>query len=128
MGRPGQPRGVRYWLQIQFHEVSPADPPKIRNPLLPWDEATHPYVDLAHVEITEVHSPEESTWLAFEITNLPPSMALLPAKSLDHYNSLNYFRKQSSWAIRTRRLFTRLFGPHRPVPDDAPRNFNPQGM
>ena len=120
--------GVRYILQVQLHEVSADDSPEVRNPLWPWDESTHPYMDLATIEITEVFSPEESAWLGFEITNLPPSMALLPAASLDDYNSLNYFRKQSIWAIRARRAFTRLLGPQPPVPDDAPRNFNPKGM
>ena len=44
---------VRYVLQIQLHEVSAADSAEVRNPLRPWDEATHPYMDLAHVEINK---------------------------------------------------------------------------
>lgn len=123
-----QERGARYHLQVQFHEVSPADSDQVRNPLMPWNEETHPYVDLAEVEITEVLSPADSAYLAFEITNLPASMGILPAESLDDYNSLNYMRQQSIWAIRTRRFLTRRFGPPPTVPDDAPHNYNPKGM
>jgi arachidonate 5-lipoxygenase len=120
--------GARYILQVQLHEVSPDDSPEIRNPLRPWDEATHPNLDLAVVEITEVLGPQQSDWMAFEITNLPSSLAILPAASLDDYNSLNYMRRQSIWAIRARRLMLRLFGPNPVVPDDAPPNYNPKGM
>ena len=121
-------QGARYHLQIQLHEVSPADSDQVRNSLIPWNESTHPYLDLAEVEITEVLSPAESAYMAFEITNLPASMGILPARSLDDYNSLNYMRQQSIWAIRTRRFLTRRFGPVAPVPDDAPHNLSPKGM
>ena len=120
--------GIRYVLQVQLHEVSAADPPEVRNALMPWDQATHPYHDLAEVEIDEVLPPAESDRMAFEITNMPPSMGILPAISMDDYNSLNYFRKHSIWAIRTRRAFLRMLGPNEIVPDNAPRNMRPSGM
>ncbi len=119
---------VRYHLQIQLHEVTAADPADVRNPLMPWDQATHPYMDLATVEITEALTEADSAYMGFEITNLPSSMAILPATSMDDYNSLNYMRRQSIWAIRTRRAFTRLIGPHAAVPDNAPHNLDPKGM
>jgi arachidonate 5-lipoxygenase len=119
---------VTYILQLQLHEVSPSDPPEIRNALLPWDQATHPYMDLATVSITEVLSYAEQCMIAFEITNIPKSMSILPASSIDDFNSLNYMRKQSIWAIRVRRLLQRLFGPPKDTPDDAPHNMSPPGM
>ena len=121
-------RGARYHLQIQLHEVSPTDSPEIRNPLQPWDEATHPYFALATVTIDSTLSDHESSWMAFEVTNLPRSMGLLPATSLDDYNSLNYMRRQAILAIRVRWLFLKLFGYRPPVPDDAPHNKDPKGM
>jgi arachidonate 5-lipoxygenase len=143
----GEPRGVNYlkdeWLarlkagpirhvlQIQWHDVRPDDPDVIRNPLEPWDEATHPWADLAEVEITEPLSYDEQDYMAFEVTNLPPCMALLPARSMQDYNSLNYMRKQAVWSIRARWFFTRLFGRPRPYTDgDAAkvRNKRPWGI
>jgi hypothetical protein len=119
---------ISYILQVQFHEASPDDPPEIRNALMPWDEATHPYMDLAEISIQEVLSYAEQCMMAFEITNLPRSMSILPASSIHDFNSLNYMRKQSIFAIRMRRLFQRLFGPPKDVPDDAPHNMSPPGM
>ena len=119
---------VSYILQVQLHEVSPSDPPEVRNALLPWDEATHPYVDLATVSISEVLPYDEQCMMAFEITNLPRSMSILPAASVHDFNSLNYMRKQSIWAIRTRRFLQRIFGAPTATPDDAPHNMSPKGM
>lgn len=119
---------ITYRLQLQLHEVSPTDPPDVLNALLPWDEATHPYMDLATVSITEPLSYADQQYMGFEITNLPNSMSILPAKSIDDFNSLNYMRKQAIWAIRTRRFFTRRFGPPPEAPDDAPHGLSPKGM
>jgi len=119
---------VEYILQVQLHEAGPNDPPEILNALLPWDQATHPYLDLAHVSISEELPYEDQFYLGFEITNLPASMSILPAKSIDDFNSLNYMRKQSIWTIRMRRLMQRLFGPPQDAPDDAPHGLSPKGM
>lgn len=143
----GEPRSINYlkeeWLerikagpihhilQIQWHDVRPDDPDMIRNPLEPWDEATHPWVDLATVEITEPLSYVEQDDMAFEVTNLPACMALLPAKSMQDYNSLNYMRQFAVWSIRARWFFTWLFGRPREYTDaDAPkvRNKRPLGI
>lgn len=119
---------IRYVLQVQLHEASDSDSEEVFNPMFPWDEATHPYHDLATVEINELLPYEESQWMAFEVTNHPPSMSLLPSRSIHDYNSLNYMRAQSIWAIRVRWLFLRLFGPRAELPDDAPHNLRPAGM
>ncbi|HJZ93920.1 MAG TPA: hypothetical protein VKE40_23805 [Gemmataceae bacterium] len=119
---------IQYRLQLQLHEVSPDDSPEIRNCHLEWDEATHPWHELAVVEITEELSHAEACFMAFEITNLPPVMGILPSESMDDYNSVNYMRAQSIWAIRMRRLCHRLFGPPKDLPDDGPHNCSPPGM
>jgi arachidonate 5-lipoxygenase len=122
---------VHYLLQIQWHDVRPDDPDVIRNPLEPWDEATHPWADLATVEITELLSYEEQDHMAFEVTNLPPCMALLPARSMQDYNSLNYMRRHAIWSVRARWFFTWLLGTPKEYKDsDAAkvRNKRPRGI
>jgi arachidonate 5-lipoxygenase len=66
--------------------------------------------------------------MAFEITKHPAVMGILPSESMDDYNSVNYMRVQSIWAIRMRRFFQRLFGPPKDLPDDGPHNYNAPGM
>ena len=61
-------------------------------------------------EITELLRYKDQDRMAFEVTNMPRSMGLLPAKSMQDYNSLNYMRKQAIWAIRARWFFAMLFG------------------
>lgn len=109
---------VHYILQAQFHEAKPDDSVEVLNSLEPWDDATHPYVDLATIEITETLPHEESDRMAFEISQLPPSMYILPAKSLDDYTSLNYMRRNSIWSIRMRWFMIWLFGIQKPIKDD----------
>ncbi|MBN9117588.1 MAG: hypothetical protein J0I06_00170 [Planctomycetes bacterium] len=108
---------VHYILQVQFHEVKPNDPDVIRNPLEPWDEATHPYLDMATVVIDALLSHKEQDQMAFEVTNMPASMDFLPARSMQDYNSLNYMRRQAVWAIRARRLVSMIFGLQKPIAD-----------
>jgi hypothetical protein len=119
---------VEYILQIQLHDVQPSDPPEILNSLLPWDEATHPYQDLAQVTVFEELSYAEQQYTAFEITNHPQSMSILPSQSIDDYNSLNYMRKQAIWAIRTRRLLQRWWGPAHHAADGSAHGQSPKGM
>jgi arachidonate 5-lipoxygenase len=121
-------RGAIYHLQLQLHEVQPDDSPEVLNPHLYWPEDKYPWMDLATVHITEALTYEQQCRLAFEITNLPPSMAILPAKNIDEYTSLNYMRKQSIWAIRSRLFFQRLIGYPKYYPDDHEHNINPPGM
>ena len=69
--------------------------------------------------------------MAFEVTNLPPCMALLPARSMQDYNSLNYMRKHAIWSVRARWLMARLLGTPKPYKDtDAAkvRNRRPRGI
>lgn len=122
---------IQHILQIQWHDIRADDPDSIRNPLEPWDEVTHPWVDLATVEITEPLTYKEQDQMAFEVTNLPPCMALLPAKSMQDYNSLNYMRKFAVWSIRARWLFCKMFGIPKEYTDaDAAkvRNKRPWGI
>lgn len=119
---------IRYLLQIQLHEAKPDDPPEVLNALLPWDETTHPHMDLATIEIVAELPYDERQRMAFDVTHHPKTIGILPAKSLDDFNSLNYMRKQSGLAIHARRLFQRLFGPAKGNRDDGPHGLSPPGM
>ena len=69
--------------------------------------------------------------MAFEVTNLPKCMALLPAKSMQDYNSLNYMRQFAVWSIRARWFCIRMMGQARAYSDaDAAlvRNKRPRGI
>lgn len=78
---------ITYILQLQLHEVSPSDPPEILNSLLPWDQGTHPFINLATVSITRELSYAEQCYVGVEITNHPSSMSILPSNSIDNFNS-----------------------------------------
>ncbi len=122
---------IHHILQIQWHEVQPDDPDAIRNPLEPWDEATHPWKDLATVEITEPLTYVEQDHMAFEVTHMPRCMFMLPAKSVHDYNSLNYMRKHAAWSVRARWVLAKYFGRPPEFKDsekDKVRNKRPPGI
>jgi arachidonate 5-lipoxygenase len=102
--------GARYHLQIQLHEWSPSDPEEILSCSRIWDEETHPYHDLAEVEITRVLSFEEQQRMVFSIAHQPPSLGVLAAASIDDYNSINYLRERAVVAKKARLLTYRVFG------------------
>lgn len=115
-------QGARYHLQMQLHEAKADDDPELFSVMTRWDEATHPWMDWMTLTVDEVLDYEASVVTSFEVSNLPQSISLIPATSIDDYNSLNYFRKQSIWAIRTRFFFNRIFGLPKQYPDEGPRN------
>ena len=50
------------------------------------------------------------------------SVSLIPATSIDDYNSLNYLRAKVDLAKKCRLLAYKLFGMQKPLPDIGPRN------
>ena len=115
-------QGARYHVQLQLREARDDDSPEIFSCMQQWDEQEHPWMDLATIEIDEVMEYRDSLMTSFEISQLPSSLAIIPADSIDDYNSLNYMRRQSIWAIRLRRFMTGLVGVPKDYPDDGPRN------
>jgi len=83
---------VSYRLQLQLHTASPDDPPEVFHAGLTWDEATHPWLDLAEITLDRSLTDPETERLRFNIDNQPKSLGVLPASSLDDYNSINYVR------------------------------------
>jgi arachidonate 5-lipoxygenase len=109
---------VRYILQIQLHTPVPGESDEIFNCNVQWDPQTHPYHDIATVELEKALSLDENNRMRFSVGHHPPSLALLPATSVDDYNSVNYMRVRAAIAKSMRLMAYKLFGMPRPVPEN----------
>ncbi len=119
---------VKYILQMQLHVITPDDSPDIRNSNIFWDEATHPWMDVAEVTIDEVLSYREAVLTAYSVAHLPKSMGILPATSIHDFNSINYMRSREWPAVWIRKFMIALFGLPEEYAGDGPRNYRPPGM
>ena len=84
---------MRYKLQLQLHGVKENDPPTTLHVGREWDETTHPWIDLADITMTSLLSPPATERLEFSFNNLPPSLDLLPARSVDDPNVVAHIRR-----------------------------------
>ena len=75
-----------YKLQLQLHEPKENDPPTILQVGREWDEKTHPWLDVADIKMTSLLSPTATERLKFIHKNLPASIGVLPAVSVDDPN------------------------------------------
>ena len=114
--------GAKYMMQIQTRIAADDDSPEIFNNQIPWDEKIFPWQDMAVVEIDEILSWRDSLRTSFSLNNLPKSLAIIPARSIYDYNSLNYMRSHSEVARKARLFSYRLFGYPTEIPDDDNRN------
>lgn len=113
---------VKYKLQLQLHTPGPEDEAlEILNCNKEWEPATHPFMDVAVVEIDKTLSFPDDCWMINSPAHCPPSLALLPSKSLDDFNSINYFRARSTIAKKARIFAYKLFGMPKPQPEQRPR-------
>jgi hypothetical protein len=108
---------VRYRLQIQLHPALPGHPAEVCSSWQVWDEAEHPYVDLATIELQELFDYARGNLTQFSIGHQPPSLGLIPARSLKDPNSLNWVRARSAIVRRARLLSYRIFGMPAPIPE-----------
>ena len=83
---------LEYKLQLQLHEAKDDDPPMTLQIGREWDESTHPWLDLADVKITSLLSPTATERQKFILSNLPPSIGILPAQSVDDPNVVIHIR------------------------------------
>lgn len=111
---------VRYRLLIQLHTPQPDDSPEILNCNVAWDEATHPYLELATVELESVLPREQGERMRFSLGHHPPSLGVLPSECVDDYNSLNYMRHKADLVKEFRVHFNSAWGTPDPVPDERP--------
>ena len=85
---------LRYKLQLQLHEVKENDPPTTLHIGREWDESTHPWLDVANITMTSLLSPPATERLGLSYNNLPPSLDLLPARSVDDPNVVAHIRRE----------------------------------
>lgn len=103
--------GLRYMLQIQLHRIqSGEDDAMILNSNFEWDEADHPWMDLADVHVTEAFDYAESNNQYFWVGHVPKGIQIPAATSIQDPNSLLYMRKRVWPAFYMRWLLTKIFG------------------
>ena len=85
---------VKYKLQLTLHEPKSDDPPDTLNVARYWDEATHPWLDVADVTLMVLLSPDVTEKMRFNAGNLSPCLELLPARSIYHPNCVVHVRKE----------------------------------
>ncbi len=83
---------VEYILQIQLHARSPGDAPEVLDTSRTWDEATHPWLDLAAVVLERALPDEVTERLRFNIAHQPDSLGILRATGIRDYSSIGYLR------------------------------------
>lgn len=109
---------VKYHLQAAFHYVSEVEDREMLNCAVAWDEATHPWLDLAVVEVNEVMPTEEGNITWYDVCNHPPCMGIPAANSIFDPASINYLREKDSWAKRARMQGYKRWGQLPPLVDD----------
>ncbi len=113
---------VKYKLQIQLHTASDDDDAEIFNCCRKWDEASHPWMDLAEITMNRPLDWAESTKMIYSMKNLPKGLGIIPSYSIYDYNSLNFLRKHSDLARYARVLAIKIFGMPPEIPDNDVRN------
>ncbi|HEX5760028.1 MAG TPA: hypothetical protein VF121_12625 [Thermoanaerobaculia bacterium] len=103
---------VVYHLQLALRDGVPGDrDPSAFDQLEPWDEATSPWLDAATVTLDRLLDETETERLRYNIRNQPPSLGLIPARSIHDPNSVAHLRARVyPWSQRVRFLLYRLTG------------------
>ena len=83
---------LEYKLQLQLHVAKDDDPPTTLHVGREWNENTHPWLDLADLTMTSLLSPSATERLELKFSNLPPSLDLLPARSVHDPNVVAQIR------------------------------------
>jgi arachidonate 5-lipoxygenase len=113
---------VKYRLLAQVRKASPDDDFKVFNNMIDWPEDEFPYLQVGILEVTEAMSWDDSNLIAFAVTNLHPTLAIIPATSIHDPNSLNYMRAKGELARKARWLSYKVKGMPPPIPYDDFRN------
>ena len=85
---------VKYKLQLTLHEARPDDPQAILNIMRYWDEASHPWLDVADISLTALLTPDVTDGLKLNCSNLPSSLYFLPARTIYDSNCIAHIRKE----------------------------------
>ena len=109
---------VKYHLQAQFHAVEPGEDRVVLDCGVAWDDETHPWHDLAEVEVTEVMPTDEGNLTWYDVLNHPDNMSVPEATSIFDPASINYLRAKDGVAKRARMKGYQWFGQLPPLVDD----------
>lgn len=109
---------VKYHLQAQFHEVIEGEDRQILNCGIAWDEETHPWIDLADVEVDEVMPTAEGNMTWYDVLNHPRCMSIPESRSIFDPASINYLRAKDGWAKNARMQGYKWWGQLPPLVDD----------
>ncbi|GHD27090.1 lipoxygenase family protein [Halioglobus pacificus] len=109
---------VKYHLQAQFHPVTPGEDRIVLDCGVAWDEESHPWQDLAEVEVYEVVPTDEGNITWYDVNNHPPNMYIPEAQSILDPASINYLRAKDGLAKRARMQGYQWFGQLPPLVDD----------
>ncbi|MEB3198390.1 MAG: hypothetical protein VKP62_14415 [Candidatus Sericytochromatia bacterium] len=83
---------VDYMLQIQVREPADGDTQELLHLNRPWDEARHPWRDLAHIRLEAAMTPEETDRTTFTLAHQPPGLGIFHATSAQDYRSVAWAR------------------------------------
>jgi arachidonate 5-lipoxygenase len=103
---------VVYNLQLALHDGTDGDDTEVFSQYNnPWDPATSPWLDLATITLDRLLDEAETERVRFNIRNQPPSMGLIPARSIYDPNSVAHLRARIyTWSQRLRYLIYALTG------------------
>lgn len=87
-------QSIQYRLSMQLHTPVNGESDEIYNAAKAWDEPSHPWLEVGVATMTEALSFEETEMLMYRINHMPPSISIIPAKSLSDYNSLAVARSK----------------------------------
>jgi hypothetical protein len=92
--------GVEFVLQAQ---IRPSGDRSLLSPMLYWDERPYPWVDVAHLRLTEVLTPEEMHLLNFHVNRTHAALNIALAQNADDPASIGHARAlvyTSAWLAR----------------------------
>ncbi|PCI44206.1 MAG: hypothetical protein COB51_10500, partial [Moraxellaceae bacterium] len=87
-------RPLKYRLYMQLHTPVPGQSQEIYNSAKAWDKVNYPWIEVGVATMTEALSFEEAELLMYRVNHMPPSISIIPAKSLSDYNSLAVARSK----------------------------------
>jgi len=113
---------VQYRLQVQTRQAQENEDLEIFNSNKRWDETEFPWHDLAEITIERTFDYEEGQSMWFSLAHHPPGLGIIPAKSIDDPNSINYMRVKSDTAKRMRMWAEKRRGVQPLIANAGPRN------
>ena len=83
---------LTYMLQIQVREPADGDTQAVFHLNRPWDEARHPWRDLAEIELDAALTAAETDHTAFSLGHQPEGSGIFHATSAQDYHSVAWAR------------------------------------